>query len=67
MNKYQTILLDQQSFTVVKNLTSFLKKDIKEVKECKNLFTKVSDNLDLALNKNSQVTLVCKPEKSNSN
>jgi Arf-GAP with coiled-coil, ANK repeat and PH domain-containing protein len=54
VNKYQTILLDQQFQICVKNLSTFLKKDIKEVKECKNLFTKVSDNLDLALNKNSQ-------------
>lgn len=54
MNKFHTILLDQASRTVLKNITSFVKSDIKQLKEHKNLFLKVSENLDSALNKNAQ-------------
>ncbi|GAB0089874.1 PH domain-containing protein [Sergentomyia squamirostris] len=55
MNKFHTILLDQASRTVLKNLTSFIKCEIKEVKDFKNLFLKWSENLDGALQKNAQV------------
>lgn len=55
MNKFHTTLLDQANRTVLKNLTSFLKKDVKEVKDYKQIFTKVSENLDAAVYKNSQV------------
>lgn len=54
MNKFHTILLDQASRTVLKNLTSFIKNDIKEVKEYKNLFAKVSESFDKALAQNAQ-------------
>lgn len=56
MNKFHTTLLDQANRTVLKNLTSFLKKDVKEVKDYKQIFTKVSENLDVAVYKNSQVS-----------
>ncbi|XP_062533188.1 LOW QUALITY PROTEIN: arf-GAP with coiled-coil, ANK repeat and PH domain-containing protein 1-like [Armigeres subalbatus] len=55
LNKCHTTLLDQASRTVLKNLTSFLKKDVKEVKDYKQIFTKVSENLDAAVYKNAQV------------
>ncbi|KAL9695419.1 hypothetical protein quinque_014704 [Culex quinquefasciatus] len=55
MNKFHTTLLDQANRTVLKNLTSFLKKDVKEVKDYKQIFTKVSENMDVAVYKNSQV------------
>lgn len=55
MNKYHTILIEQCSKTVLKNISTFLKKDVREVKEYKSIFTKVSENLDVALYKNSQV------------
>ncbi|XP_024939571.1 arf-GAP with coiled-coil, ANK repeat and PH domain-containing protein 2 isoform X2 [Cephus cinctus] len=55
MNKFHTILLDQASRTVVKDLSSFIKGDIKRVKESRHYFEKISTDLDLALNKNSQV------------
>ncbi|XP_053694180.1 arf-GAP with coiled-coil, ANK repeat and PH domain-containing protein 2 isoform X2 [Sabethes cyaneus] len=55
MNKFHTTLLDQANRTVLKNLTSFLKKDVKEVKDYKQIFTKVSENLDTAVYKNAQV------------
>lgn len=55
MNKFHTILLDQANRSVLKTLTTFLKKDVKEVKDCKHLFTKVSENMDTALYKNAQI------------
>ena len=55
MNKFHTILLDQASRTVLKNLSTFVKEDINNVKDYKNHFSKVSESLDNALLKNSQV------------
>ncbi|XP_033330197.2 centaurin beta 1A [Megalopta genalis] len=55
MNKFHTILLDQASRTVIKDLNSFIKNDIKRVKESRHYFEKISADLDIALNKNSQV------------
>lgn len=54
MNKFQTTLLDQASRTILKNLTAYVKTDIKAVKEYKHVFAKVSENLDAALVKNAQ-------------
>ncbi|CAG9786632.1 unnamed protein product [Diatraea saccharalis] len=56
MNKYHSILLDQASRTILKNLTAFIKVDIKGVKESKHHFEKISNDLDIALNRNSQVS-----------
>lgn len=56
MNKFHSILLDQASRTVLKNLTAFIKVDIKGVKESKHHFDKISNELDIALNRNSQVS-----------
>ncbi|XP_076180619.1 centaurin beta 1A [Ptiloglossa arizonensis] len=56
MNKFHTILLDQASRTVVKDLNSFIKSDIKRVKESRHYFEKISADLDIALNRNSQVS-----------
>ncbi|KAI5752132.1 hypothetical protein M8J77_014124 [Diaphorina citri] len=53
MNKFQTILLDQATRTIVKNIHAFIKEDIKEVTESKHCFNKVSAELDLALQKHS--------------
>lgn len=55
MNQFHTTLLDQASRTVLKNLSSYVKTDIKEVKDYKHLFGKVSESLDVALNRNAQV------------
>jgi Arf-GAP with coiled-coil, ANK repeat and PH domain-containing protein len=55
MNKFHNILLEQCSKTVLKNISNFLKKDIKEVKDYKQIFSKISENYDGALYKNSQV------------
>ncbi|KAM3965176.1 centaurin beta 1A [Aphomia sociella] len=56
MNKFHSILLDQASRTVLKNLTAFIKVDIKGVKESKHHFDKISNDLDIALTRNSQVS-----------
>lgn len=55
VNKFQTILLDQASRTILKNLTDFIKKDIRGVWDSKQLFEKVSGELDIALSRHSQV------------
>lgn len=54
MNKYQTILLDQASCIILKNITSFIKTEIKEVKEHRSHFSKVSETYDAALIRNAQ-------------
>lgn len=54
MNKYQTILLDQANRTILKNITTFLKKDIKDAKDYKNTFVKASESYDTALTRNAQ-------------
>ncbi|XP_037868429.1 arf-GAP with coiled-coil, ANK repeat and PH domain-containing protein 2 [Bombyx mori] len=56
MTKFHSILLDQVSRTVIKNLTAFIRVDIKGVKESKHHFDKISNDLDLALIRNSQVS-----------
>ncbi|KAK0175691.1 hypothetical protein PV327_009421 [Microctonus hyperodae] len=55
MNKFHSILLDQASRTIVKDLSAFVKSDIKKVKESRHYFEKISGDLDIALNRNSQV------------
>ncbi|CAG4956256.1 unnamed protein product [Colias eurytheme] len=56
MTKFHSILLDQASRTILKNLTAFIKVDIKGVKESKHHFEKISNDLDIALIRNSQVS-----------
>ncbi|KAK2575979.1 hypothetical protein KPH14_007340 [Odynerus spinipes] len=55
MNKFHSILLDQASRTIVKDLNIFMRSDIKRVKETRHYFEKISADLDIALNRNSQV------------
>ncbi|KAG8035138.1 hypothetical protein G9C98_001628 [Cotesia typhae] len=55
MNKFHTILLDQASRTVVRDLSAFIKSDVKKAKESRHYFEKISNDLDIALNRNSQV------------
>lgn len=54
MNKFQTILLDQASCTILKNITSFMKTEIKGVKDHRAHFTKVSETYDAAIIRNAQ-------------
>ncbi|CAH1112565.1 unnamed protein product [Psylliodes chrysocephalus] len=53
MNKFHTILLDQASRTILKNLTSFIKNDIKGVRDYKQHFEKISTEYDNILLRNS--------------
>lgn len=55
MNKFHTTLLDQAARTVLKNLRDYIRCDIKEVKDYRLLFAKVSESLDGALTRNAQV------------
>lgn len=56
MNKFHTILLDQASRTILKNLTAFVKEDIKSARESRHYFEKISGDLDVALSRNSQAS-----------
>lgn len=53
MNKFHTILLDQASRMILKNLTSFIKNDIKAVRDYKHHFEKISSEYDNILLRNS--------------
>ncbi|XP_045475091.1 arf-GAP with coiled-coil, ANK repeat and PH domain-containing protein 2 [Harmonia axyridis] len=54
MNKFHTTLLDQASRSILKNLTSFVKNDIKNVRDYKQHFEKISNEYDTVLVRNSQ-------------
>ncbi|KAL1138155.1 hypothetical protein AAG570_009847 [Ranatra chinensis] len=56
MNKFQSILLDQASRTVLKNLSEFVKINIEAVWESRRVFDKISSDLDVALSRHSQVS-----------
>lgn len=51
--KFQNLLIDQASRTITRNLTKFLKEDMKQMKETKGYFNKISNDLDSALSKNA--------------
>ncbi|KAH7959193.1 hypothetical protein HPB49_009162 [Dermacentor silvarum] len=53
--KYQSILLEHAQKSIVKNLSHFIKIDIRQSKETRRHFEKISDDLDNALFRNSQV------------
>lgn len=53
--KYQSILLEQAQRSVIKNLNNFIKNDIRQSKETRRHFEKMSDDLDNALFRNSAV------------
>lgn len=53
--KYQSILLEHAQKSIVKNLSNFIKNDIRQSKETRRHFEKISDDLDNALFRNSQV------------
>ncbi|KAK3738008.1 hypothetical protein RRG08_066809 [Elysia crispata] len=54
MLKYLNILMDQAQRSVSKNLNSFIRVDIRKVKDTKKLFEKISDDMDSSLVRNSQ-------------
>lgn len=53
--KYQSILLDQAQRSIIKNLNNFIKNDIRQSKETRRHFERISDDLDNALIRNSQM------------
>uniref|UniRef100_A0A1E1XLH1 Putative gtpase activating protein n=1 Tax=Amblyomma sculptum TaxID=1581419 RepID=A0A1E1XLH1_AMBSC len=53
--KFQSILLEHAQKSIVKNLSNFIKNDIRQSKETRRHFEKISDDLDNALFRNSQV------------
>jgi len=53
VTKFQNILLDQANKCISKNLTVFLREDMKQMKETKGYFNKISNDLDSALSKNA--------------
>ncbi|XP_066259170.1 arf-GAP with coiled-coil, ANK repeat and PH domain-containing protein 2 [Euwallacea similis] len=55
MNKFHTTLLDQVSRIFLKNISSFVKKDIKAVRDYKSHFEDISKEYDNVLVRNSQV------------
>ncbi|ELU18512.1 hypothetical protein CAPTEDRAFT_168178 [Capitella teleta] len=54
LQKYNNILLDQAHRSICKNLQSFIKTEIRKVKETRKHFEKISDDLDNALVRNAQ-------------
>jgi len=56
LTKFQNILIDQASRSITKKLTTFLREDIKQMKETKGYFNKISNDLDSALTKNAAVS-----------
>jgi len=56
ITKFQNILIDQASRSITKNLTTFLREDIKQMRETKGYFNKISNDLDSALTKNAAVS-----------
>jgi len=56
VTRFQNTLIDQASRSVSRNLTKFLKEDMKQMKETKGYFNKISNDLDSALNKNAAVS-----------
>ncbi|ENN72674.1 hypothetical protein YQE_10772, partial [Dendroctonus ponderosae] len=55
MNKFHTTLLDQVSRIFLKNISGFIKKDIKAVRDYKHHFDKISGEYDNILLRNSHV------------
>jgi Arf-GAP/coiled-coil/ANK repeat/PH domain-containing protein len=47
------MLIDQANRSITRNLTKFLKEDMKQMKETKGYFNKISNDLDSALSKNA--------------
>ena len=54
--KFQNTLLDQANRTITRNVTNFLREDIKQMKETRGYFNKISNDLDSALTKNAAVS-----------
>ena len=54
--KFHNTLVDQANKSIAKNLDSFLRGDMKQMKETRGYFNKISNDLDSALTKNATVS-----------
>ena len=54
--KFQNSVIDQANKSITRNLNNFLKEDIKQMKETRGYFNKISNDLDSALTKNAAVS-----------
>nr|XP_040574543.1 arf-GAP with coiled-coil, ANK repeat and PH domain-containing protein 2-like isoform X2 [Lepeophtheirus salmonis] len=54
--KYQNVVLEQASRSVALGLTRFLREDVKQMRDTKGYFKKISDDLDSSLSKNASVS-----------
>merc|ERR1719192_308721 len=54
--KFQNTVIDQANKSISRNLNNFLKDDIKQMKETRGYFNKISNDLDSALTKNAAVS-----------
>lgn len=64
LQSYLTILLDQAQRSISSTLQTFIKQEVKKVKETKKLFDRISDDLDNALTKNAQLQRNCRPSEA---
>jgi len=60
LQSYLTILLDQAQRSISITLQTFIKEEVKKVKETKKHFDRISDDLDNALTKNAQLQRNCR-------
>ena len=54
--KFQNSVIDQANKSITRSLNNFLKEDIKQMKETRGYFNKISNDLDSALTKNAAVS-----------
>ncbi|KAL9971108.1 hypothetical protein ACROYT_G023595 [Oculina patagonica] len=64
LKSYLKTLLDQAQISISSTLQTFIKQEVKKVKETKKLFDKVSDDLDNSLTRNAQLQRHCKPSEA---
>ncbi|CAH3156007.1 unnamed protein product [Pocillopora meandrina] len=60
LQSFLSILLEQAQKSISSTLRTFIKEEVKKVKDAKKLFDKVSDDLDNALTRNAQLPHHCK-------
>lgn len=54
--KLQNAVIDRASRSIVQNLTRFVREDVKQMKDTKGYFNKISNDLDSALYKNAGIS-----------
>lgn len=64
LQSFLVILLEQAQTSIASTLRTFIKEEVKKVKETKKLFDRVSDELDNALTRNAQLPHHCKASEA---